>query len=127
MKKINWYGGLFLLVLFALTGQYLRGVTIPAEHNESLFRMMLRANHIYILFVGLVNILVSRCAFNTRVFQNLAQSFFVMCGVFVVFAFLLETDGDLEHRMFSFLTGITALIGILFLIIDVHKKNQSTE
>ena len=127
MKHINWYGGLLLLVLFAITGHYLRGVTIPADQNEDLFRMMLRANHIYILFVGLVNIMVSRSSFDKLIFQNLTQSFFVMSGVFVVFAFILETDGDIEHRMFSFLTGISALSGIICFVLDVWiPKLQNT-
>lgn len=46
--------GLALLIVFALSGLYLNRVTAPAHPEGAPERMLARASHIYILFIGLV-------------------------------------------------------------------------
>lgn len=118
MKRWNWYLGLVLLAIFLITGQYLRRVEIPLDQPEGLFRMMLRANHMYVLYVSIGNLLISRSRFRSKTFKQISRSLFLLSGIAVIFAFRLETDGDLEHRTFSFITALSAFIGIGIFIID---------
>lgn len=118
MKNWNWYGGLFLLLIFIITGQFLSRTEVPSYVPEGLYRMMLRANHMYLLYISICNILVGRLMYHSQRIAQFSRGFLIMSGVAVSFAFLLETDGDLEHRTFSFLTAVFALVGTLLFVLD---------
>ncbi len=59
LKKFHFYFGLAVILHFIITGLLMRRVFWGVEHDDLLGRMMFRANHIYILFSGLLNLLLS--------------------------------------------------------------------
>jgi hypothetical protein len=59
LKRTTLYFGLLVIAHFVITGLLLKGNFFLVEPQDILVRMMLRANHIYILFSGLVLLLVS--------------------------------------------------------------------
>lgn len=56
MRRAHLAIGLAFLVIFALTGVYLRRSFPEAYHGDSGIHMMYRAGHIYILFAALLNV-----------------------------------------------------------------------
>ncbi|MBK9636246.1 MAG: hypothetical protein IPO64_17720 [Bacteroidetes bacterium] len=59
LKKIHFYFGVAVIAHFLITGLLMKMNFFSIEPQDTLVRMMLRANHIYILFSGLINLLVS--------------------------------------------------------------------
>lgn len=59
LKRIHFYIGLGVIIHFVITGLLMRQNYFSIEPQDTLVRMMLRANHIYILFSGLVHLLIS--------------------------------------------------------------------
>lgn len=51
--------GILLVIHFAFTGQLMSNNYFAIAESNTLIRMMLRANHIYILFSGLLHLLIS--------------------------------------------------------------------
>jgi hypothetical protein len=56
MKKLHQIVGLFIVVAFLLTGQYMDFHQPRMEELDDGTRMMFRSRHIYILLAGLVNL-----------------------------------------------------------------------
>lgn len=59
LKKIYSFGGLAVILHFLITGYLMQQNYFSIQPQDTLVRMMLRANHIYILFSGLVLLLAS--------------------------------------------------------------------
>jgi hypothetical protein len=59
LKKTTFYFGLSVIAHFVITGALMKVNFFSAEPQDTLVRMMIRANHIYILFSGLIQLLVS--------------------------------------------------------------------
>lgn len=59
LKNIHFLIGLLTIFHFVITGLEMRLNLFSIDSNDTMTRMMFRANHIYILFMGLVNLPVS--------------------------------------------------------------------
>ncbi len=59
IRIIHFYFGLAIITHFVITGLLMRMNFFSIESQDTLVRMMLRANHIYILFSGFINLLIS--------------------------------------------------------------------
>lgn len=59
LRNIHSFIGLLIVFHFIRTGVEMRLNLFSIDNNDTLTRMMFRANHIYILFTGLTNLLVS--------------------------------------------------------------------
>src|SRR5262245_14633455 len=56
LRKIHLYAGWFFVLVFVLTGQYMRFVVLPSMQADDVLRFSLRPNHIYILLFGLLHL-----------------------------------------------------------------------
>lgn len=127
MKKINLSLGILLLILFVFSGQYLN--MIDSKHlMDNVSRMEIRANHIYVLFVSLLNILSFPVVQKAQhiVIKSIDVLFRVLLiasGIFSVLSFWFEHDGNLQNRGLTFYTVLFSLIAIgLVLLIEVINK-----
>ena len=66
MKKVHLYFGIAVILHFLVTGLLMAQNTFSLESEELLVWMMLRANHIYILFSGLSHVLLGYLLDNTN-------------------------------------------------------------
>lgn len=129
MKKLNLYFGLLLFVVFLLTGQYMQHVFRPQYEEQLVLRMQVRANHIYILFISLLNILAFKCSLsgNWR-YKSLGMVIFhaslVASGILMVMAFFTEYTTDMSNRTLTKYSAILAIlsIGILLASELVHLR-----
>src|SRR5262245_35024338 len=56
MKVLHLVVGLFVVVVFLLTGQYLEFHSPKMDELDNGMRMLLRSRHVYILLAGLLNL-----------------------------------------------------------------------
>ncbi|MGC6479924.1 MAG: hypothetical protein ACON42_06065 [Flavobacteriaceae bacterium] len=119
MKQINWYIGLFLIFIFIITGLYIQYLSIPEDAHPHVYRMILRANHVYILFIGMVNIVLSRSNYTSPRIEWMSRVFYIISAPLVLLAFMWETGGDMENRLISFNAVLLAFMGLILFILDV--------
>ena len=56
LRNIHLYAGWLFVLIFVLTGQYMRLVIHPQMEADSVLRFSLRANHVYLLLFGLIHL-----------------------------------------------------------------------
>ncbi|WP_348740629.1 hypothetical protein [Tenacibaculum sp. 190524A05c] len=94
------------------------------EHMDNLvMRMQIRANHIYILFIALLNIVAYRSNFSSKdkktyVLEIVFRLFLMLSGIFALIAFLKEHTGDLSVRTWTLLTVILSVTAIGLLLLN---------
>ncbi|MBL8018481.1 MAG: hypothetical protein JNM27_02350 [Leptospirales bacterium] len=122
MKNANLVFGLILLLVFLATGVYLKTIFKPEHLADLAMRMEIRANHVYILFIALLNILsVDSYPESTQKvirFTTVAsRTFLFAAGILAVVAFFTEHSGQLTGRLYTLCSAVGSLIGVgLFLI-----------
>lgn len=73
--------GILFIIHFAITGQLMKSNYFEVKDSDTLVRMMLRANHIYILFAGLINLVLS------FTFDNKKPNFlYLLASIILIFA-----------------------------------------
>lgn len=120
LRKINLYAGIILLLGFLATGMYLKLIFKTEHLNDTTARMEIRANHIYILFVSLLNILSFTIQPGTgrRILKRLeifTRILLLTAGGLSLGAFFLEHSGTLQGRLLTFLCVLSSLAGVLLL------------
>lgn len=116
MKIINLIFGVLLLIVFLITGWYMKEV-LKSEHLlDSTVRMELRANHIYILFISLLNILSFKVNLSESTISKYCNFIFrfllVFAGLLAIAAFIYEHSGILEERIITFYQILFSLVAI---------------
>jgi hypothetical protein len=114
--------GIAALIIFILTGLYLR-FNIPHIDiaNEKL-RMMFRANHIYIMFAAALNIgLGSYLCLNSRqwrkIFQLIGSALIMLATLALITAFFLEpARGSLQRPITGYSLFAVFLGAVLHLL-----------
>ncbi|TGK06627.1 hypothetical protein EHO59_00340 [Leptospira semungkisensis] len=134
LRKLNFSIGLILLIAFPITGLYMQYYFRPEHLTEMTARMEMRANHIYILFVSLLNLLsfTSLISYSSRFAKSLdfiSRILFLTAGVFSFIAFLKEHTGTLKGRWFTFLCVLSSLIGTVFFATAyiLSQRSKSSE
>lgn len=126
MKNLHLGLGLVLLAVFLFTGDYMQVlIGDDAAGALSLHRMMLRASHIYILFLALLNLLLGgywQCVPSRlwRRVQMLASALMVLGSALGVYAFFIEAVIADEMRALTFWTVVCILGGTMLHVISVR-------
>jgi len=133
LKQINIVFGLALFVGFLATGFYLKEFFKPEHLDNHVMRMQIRANHIYILLISLLNIVSFKCDLksNSTFSKYLDYGFrtlLILSGILALVAFFKEHTGDLNERSWTLSTMIFALSAIGLLLINeviTLRQNKS--
>ncbi|MDP5062133.1 MAG: hypothetical protein NWP64_09460 [Maribacter sp.] len=131
MKKVNLYFGIFLFLVFVATGYYMEEYFKPENLDKHVMRMQIRASHIYILFISLLNILAFKINLSVKkpvlkYVDILFRIVLIAAGILSVFAFSIEHTGDLSKRSWTLLTVVLSLIAIGLMLLNVIL-NQKRE
>jgi hypothetical protein len=122
MQKIHLVSGVALLIIFALTGQYMKNSLALPEGDFNAQRMMYRASHIYLLFAGCVNTLVG-CYWSklesvaAGYIQSLASLLIVVSQVFLLLAFYYEPPVVDQDRILTVLGCVSLLAGVVLTLV----------
>ena len=117
LRKSHLIVGLILLVIFPLTGAYLR-YRIPHLMQESdRFRFSMRGNHVYILLSGLIHLSLGAYLRRIQVnwlskLQAIGSILLTGSSIIVLAAFFLEPKTALS-RPYTSLAMFIALAGML--------------
>ena len=131
MKKVNLVFSILFLVAFAASGQYMRHVLGVEQWDDLTARMEIRSNHIYLLFIGLLNAVVFRVTLSnhrfTVYFDVLFRILLIVAGGMALLAFWHDHNGDLFPRKFTYhevLFSLIAvgLVGVNEIVAAVSKK-----
>lgn len=127
LKKFHIILGIIILVTFSISGLYMR-LSFPTLYkgNEAI-HMMFRANHIYILFVGLINVSLGTYSFTyeeklKKVRQLLGSSFIAISSILFTLAFFTEPIQGSFIRKFTSLAILLVAVGTLLHLSASYKK-----
>jgi hypothetical protein len=115
-RKFLFLYGLLLIAGFALSGQYLKLVVVPGLGEDIAHRMMARASHLYLLFIGLLVTASSLVDDPTRLrsiamAMGLGRAILVLSSILLIAAFFREHSGAFEDRVLNLYGCISALTG----------------
>lgn len=131
MNNINLVFGLLLFVVFLITGYYMKEYFKPEHLNNIEQRLQIRSNHIYILFVSLLNITISICRFDKTkksiYYLDLSlRILIVFTGILAFLAFCFEHTGEIDNRKQTLSTVILSLssVGLLLLTELINRRKN---
>lgn len=130
IRKIQFAFGILLLIAFALTGQYLMRVFVPRHLGELHFRMMARADHIYILFLAMLNLMHARIESPSAPgwqakMASVSRILLMGTGLFFLGRFFLPPTDPIFPRMGALAGMILTLICVLIAVAPYWKQAPS--
>jgi hypothetical protein len=115
MRAVHRWIGLLTVVVFLISGQFLRHHHPPIDTLSDSARLMLRSRHIYILSSGLVNLMlglyVQRGLGWRGVVQLIGSGLVMVSPALLVLAFVVETPRGFQAEMVWSHLGLYALFG----------------
>ena len=99
LKQLNLVFGLTLFVGFLVTGYYLQEFFKPEHLDDHVMRMQIRANHIYILLISLLNIVSFSGDFNShsKLSKYLEFGFRILNQIYLRFIFWYKLGRQLKN------------------------------
>jgi ABC-type Na+ efflux pump permease subunit len=117
MKKVHLIFGIFVLIIFVLTGQYMDRHFNHLVGMPDAPRLLYRTRHIFILFSGLLNLALAayftaRLERRQRILQTLGSLLIVAASILFIVAFFYEPKlqglyTPLSHRGAYMIAGGT--------------------
>ncbi|WP_246048829.1 hypothetical protein [Leptospira sarikeiensis] len=98
----------------------MKNIFRPEHLNDLAARMEIRANHIYILFISLLNIIgftvdiQTQSSWLSRIDKG-SRLLLIASGILSLFAFVIEHSGTLQNRSLTFYSVVTSLAGVVLL------------
>ena len=127
-RMLHLVVGVLVLAVFLLTGYHMRFHLHQLMEANDRLRFSLRGNHLYILFLGLLNLClgaylrVSQAVW--RAYLQLVASLMILSATgLVIIAFFFENKDSLD-RPFTLLTVILALTGSALHGISGYEKGK---
>jgi hypothetical protein len=114
MRLVHLNAGIATVVIFLITGQFMRHHTPPIDTLADSVRLLHRSRHIYILAAGLVNLMLGiYLRLQPRGWRNLLQrigsAFLVVSPALLVAAFAIEPEAGFRTEMPWSSLGLYAL------------------
>ena len=106
LKKLHFWGGLVLLLVFILSGQYMQHGFNRLQDLSAFERMAFRAEHIYLLLSSLIHIAVGSY-FTSHphrwggYIQSFASTLMVLASSFFLYSFFSQMPTSEIERPFS--------------------------
>ena len=126
MARLHRLAGLGFVLLFIATGVWLRFRGQAVIDQDDAIRFSLRANHVYILFAGLVNIAVGLNPPHPAVpwrrrLQLVGSAVLLMAPLLLLVAFIVEGPQARAHRP---LTSIGVILMFLAVMCQIPARDR---
>ncbi len=118
MARLHRLAGLGFVLLFLATGVWLRFRGQAVIDQDDAIRFSLRANHVYILFAGLVNIAVGLNPPDPAVpwrrrLQLVGSALLLMAPLLLLVAFIVEGPQARVHRPLTTIGVILMFLAVM--------------
>lgn len=128
LSKIHRITGITILLVFLGTGVYMRATFPDMYQSNEVIRYLFRANHVYILFSGLLNMVmgmyVSFSEINRKKMLQRGGSWALILSTFVfILAFFLEPPQASPMRPITF-AGVALSLGGVILHLFSQFRGQ---
>lgn len=127
MKLLHILVGLLTVLVFLATGMYMQS-HFPAIHEANeVIRYQFRANHIYVLLSGLINLLAalkSGALFTgwRLVTARVASIFLLLAPAVLIYAFYTEPAQASADRPLTFYGVVLLLAGVLLTYLPLARR-----
>jgi hypothetical protein len=116
MRKLHLMTGILAIIIFLITGQFMRHHQPPMSSLTAAARLLFRSRHIYILAAGLVNLmlglyLVPGALPWRRRIQAAGSVLILTSSALLTAAFLLEPERGFQPDLLWSSLGLYALFG----------------
>lgn len=117
-KKLHLFVGLLMLVIFLLSGQYLKMILPPMDMLADGQRMMYRASHVYLMMAGAINLVAGvyyqRFSFSlaSRI-QQLGSAQVLLAPWVLLIAFMVEPGNPDSKRLITMAGGLLLFTGVV--------------
>lgn len=126
LRKIHLYAGWLFVLVFVLTGQYMRLVVQPQMEAHAVLRFSLRANHVYILLFGLLHLCLGaywRASLNARRQKlQLAGSLALLAATLVTIAAFFFEPKVGDERPLLLAAIVVAVVGTGLHLLSVRGE-----
>jgi len=118
VRRIHFLVGLATVIVFLGTGVYMR-MNFPALYiNDIVIRYMFRANHVYLLFSGLINIVLGLSVSHSNVIwkrrlQTIGSWILLSAPALFLAAFFIEPPQATPSRPITLLAVFLSLLGVI--------------
>ncbi len=117
LRKTHLFTGLILLVIFPLTGAYMRYRIPHLMEQSDRLRFSMRGNHVYILFSGLIHLALGvylrpMSAKVLKRLQTVAGALLIQASGILVAGFFYEPKSGLD-RPVTLIAVVMTLVGML--------------
>lgn len=117
LKNIHLFGGILIIFIFLLTGQYMHHKFDHLKNMELMSRALFRAGHLYILLFGLINIALGAYyrfsnQKNLRYLQVLGSILIIIASILIIFSFFTELPAKQIERIVSRYSLYIILAGV---------------
>lgn len=132
MRKLHLIFGIFVLIAFLLTGQYMDKYYNHMVGVPDGIRLLYRTRHIFILLSGLINLGIAayftyRLELRHRVVQLLGSVLILVASLLFIAAFFYEPTLSNLYTPLSHWGTYTILAGIVFhLLSGIGQKSDIT-
>lgn len=118
LPRIHRLVGLVVVLLFLLTGLYMRFRFPDLYASDEVVRYLFRANHVYILLSGLLNIgvgtyLVLHTQPWKRTLQFVGSALLIVASVVLLAAFFYEPPRAAPERLLTLIGIVCMLLGTI--------------
>jgi hypothetical protein len=122
-SRAHWIVGLLTLLIFPMTGQYMRHVA-AVPHLDSVPRLIFRSRHLLILAAAVANLALS----NSQPFhraQKAASLLIMLAPIFLIAAFFIDPARGLQSStVFRLAMYALWIAGLLLVIINRPRRNK---
>lgn len=133
MRKLHLVFGIFVLLAFLLTGQYMDKYYHHMAGMPDAPRLLYRTRHIFILLAGLINLglgayLTYRSQLWRRILQLLGSGFILLASLLFIAAFFYEPGLSNLYTPLSHWGAYAILAGMIFhLLSGIGQEGRARE
>jgi hypothetical protein len=128
VKQLHFIIGLATAVHFAITGAMMRTDFFRIDPSDTLVRMMLRSNHIYILFSALLNLvvyLVYRFSRRQSAVLAFSSALIMLSAIGLSIAFYLDPLTHSLQRDLTRYSIYSSFAGVVVLMVYFVSKREN--